>query len=371
MSATFTADWLMRQEFPPVKYVVPGVIPEGMTLLVAAPKIGKSWMVLGSAIALSEGSDALGCIPVGEPRPVLYLALEDGPRRLQDRMMKLGAFAASPLLEFRTAMGEAAVTETIAAFMTAHAGADPVVILDTLGKVMPPAGNASQYGHDYRVLSMLKGTADAVPGSSLVIVHHTRKSDGGDFLDAVSGTQGIAGAADTVLVLKRERHELSGTLQVTSRDAAEGEYALSMVDGAWTLDGADLTSAAQSAQTMKQTQGVGDRMADVIEAVSRRPEGVTPKDLRALLPDVSNVDEYLRRAVTAGRLAKLTRGLYAPVSFVSSVSSPAPEPTETHASHTNHRGVLGVGNWPDPGCCSHGITVDARCTKCGGKAVAA
>lgn len=366
MTDSFSAEWLMRQTFPPVKYVVPGVIPEGMTLLVAAPKIGKSWMVLGLAIALSEGSEAFGCIPVGIPRPVLYLALEDGPRRLQDRMLRLDAVSASSLLEFRVGLGEAKVIDTIAAFMTQHAGEDPVVILDTLGKVMPPAGNASQYGHDYRMLSALKTTADAVPGSSLVIVHHTRKGEGGDFLDAVSGTQGIAGAADTVIVLKRERHEQSATMQVTSRDAAEGEYALSMDGGTWLLDGGDLMTAAQSAQTMKQTQGVGDRMAEVIEVVAAHPDGITPKDLRDLLPDVASLNEYLRRAVNAGRIQKLSRGLYAPVISVTSATFQPVESTQDHTNHTNHGGY--IGGWDDPGVCSHGVTIGARCGKCGGQA---
>src|SRR5690554_1745503 len=156
----FNAWWLMQQEFPPVKYVVPGIVPEGMTLLVAAPKIGKSWMVLGLALELSNGGHAFGSIPVGRPRPVLYLALEDGQRRLQDRLKMLKPSDVSHRLEFITDLGEAKVIDTIAAYMKRYDGLDPVVILDTLGKVMPPAGNASQYGHDYRMLSALKATTD-------------------------------------------------------------------------------------------------------------------------------------------------------------------------------------------------------------------
>jgi RecA-family ATPase len=289
-----------------------------MTLLVAAPKIGKSWMVLGLALELSNGGSAFGCLPVGAPRPVLYLALEDGPRRLQSRLRMLKPDEVSFRLEFQTAIDEGKVIVTIRDYMAKHAGLDPVVILDTLGKIMPQAaGNASAYGHDYKILSALKGTADAVPGSSLVIVHHTRKSEGGDFLDAVSGTQGIAGAADTVLVLKRERHEKRATLQVTSRDAAEGEYSLTMSDsGEWTLDGQSLEDAARAAQTAKATEGVGDRMTEVIEMVGKFPEGATPSDIRQLIPGIGNVDEYLRRAVAAERLTKLSRGLYAPVRSV-------------------------------------------------------
>lgn len=322
----------MEQVFPPTKYVVPGIVPEGMTLLVAAPKIGKSWMVLGLALELSNGGQAFGRIPVGNARPVLYLALEDGQRRLQDRLRMLRPSEVSSRLEFITDVGEAKVIDTISDFMQKHSGLDPVVILDTLGKVMPPAGNASQYGHDYRMLSSLKGTADAVPGSSLVIVHHTRKSEGGDFLDAVSGTQGIAGAADTILVLKRDRHDKTATLQVTSRDAEEGEYSLTLDGGTWGLNGHDLAAAAQAAQTSKQTAGVGDRMADVIAVIGANPEGLTPKDVKDLLPDIpsTQIDKYLSRAVESERIEKPQRGFYTPVRSVRSVSfEPQPDTTDT------------------------------------------
>jgi RecA-family ATPase len=79
--------WLDRQEFPPLAYALPGVIPEGSVLLVGPPKIGKSWFVLTVALAAATGGRALSiAIP---RRPVLYLALEDGDRRIQDRCRKL------------------------------------------------------------------------------------------------------------------------------------------------------------------------------------------------------------------------------------------------------------------------------------------
>lgn len=310
----FGADWLMQQEFPPLQYVVPGIIPEGMSLLVAAPKIGKSWMVLGLGITLSQGGDAFGVLPVGSPRPVLYLALEDGHRRLQSRIHSMGAGRLDARLQFVTEVQPGQVLRTISDYINAFAGSDPVVILDTLGKVMPPAGNSNAYAHDYKVLSELKATCDAVPGSSLLIVHHTRKSDAGDFLDAVSGTQGIAGAADSVLVLRRERLEKRAILNVTSRDAAEGEYALTMSEsGVWTLDGESLEQAQNNARIVKANKSVGEPMLELIETVNRFPEGIKAGALRQLLPGQPNLNEYLRRAVEAERIRKLERGLYAPV----------------------------------------------------------
>src|SRR5215213_1407987 len=89
-----TGAWLDAQEFPPLTYAVPGVIPEGSVLLVGAPKIGKSWLVLTIALAAAAGGQALS-IQVPK-RPVFYLALEDGDRRLQDRCRRLLAGDAIP-----------------------------------------------------------------------------------------------------------------------------------------------------------------------------------------------------------------------------------------------------------------------------------
>ncbi|GAA2082390.1 hypothetical protein GCM10009840_18210 [Pseudolysinimonas kribbensis] len=315
---TFNAQWLMNQEFDPLKYVVPGLIPEGLSILASTPKIGKSWMVLGLALGISTGAEAFGTIPLGPRRPVRYFALEDGARRLQSRLRSLGASDLSHMLEFTTQIPQGEVIKSIRDYVTNYAGLDPVVILDTLGRVMPPAGNSNAYSHDYATLSALKSIVDEVPGSSLLIVHHTRKSGGEDFLDAVSGTQGIAGAADTVLVLKRNRHDQTATLQVTSRDAAEGEYALSLDErGRWTLDGASLEESADAARLQRVTAGVSDRMADVISAIERFPEGIRPREL-ATITGMGNdeLGKYLRRADDSGRVTKLSRGLYAPVRSV-------------------------------------------------------
>src|SRR5262249_33618279 len=73
--------------FPPLRFVLPGLIPEGASLLVSRPKLGKSWLVLDLAIATAGGLFILGFKP--SPGAVLYLALEDGRRRLQRRMTKL------------------------------------------------------------------------------------------------------------------------------------------------------------------------------------------------------------------------------------------------------------------------------------------
>jgi hypothetical protein len=79
--------WLDNQVFPEPAWAVPGIIPEGCGIRSGHPKIGKSFLVLGTALAAADGGEVLG-VRV-EQRPVLYLALEDDARRLQHRARKL------------------------------------------------------------------------------------------------------------------------------------------------------------------------------------------------------------------------------------------------------------------------------------------
>ncbi|MFC5791916.1 hypothetical protein EDM22_13800 [Agromyces tardus] len=331
MSQTFSAVWLMEQEFPPLQYVVPGVIPEGMTLLVAAPKTGKSWLVLDLAVAVSSGSSILETIHTGPARPVLYLALEDGPRRLQDRLRVLGVTHAPHRLFFGTSVPQGDVLSTIQAWVDDFPGENPVVILDTLGKVMPSAqAGESDYQRDYRVGGALKGIVDGNPGAALIVVHHTRKAQGDDFLDSVSGTQGLAGSADSILVLRRGRAESAGSLSVTSRDAAEGQYQVELVDGKWRLDGNDLKSAAAALAETRTTSGLGERSAEVVSYVNENPAGVRAADVaEALRLTSKDAGTYLLRAFESGRINRPTRGLYTPVGSVGTVGTLSEEPTQS------------------------------------------
>jgi hypothetical protein len=94
----------------------------------------------------------------------------------------------------------------------------------------------SAYEADYAAVGRAKRVADtyAVP---IVLVHHVRKAAAEDFLATVSGTNGLAGAADAVLVLERARAQADGILHVTGRDVDETDYAMSFDPqaGAWSL----------------------------------------------------------------------------------------------------------------------------------------
>jgi len=85
LAALRDGKWLQEQQFPPLRYHIPGIIAEGLTVLAGAPKVGKSWFVLALLLARASGGRALGAVQVSHAEDVLYLALEDGDRRMQAR----------------------------------------------------------------------------------------------------------------------------------------------------------------------------------------------------------------------------------------------------------------------------------------------
>jgi hypothetical protein len=313
--------WLDAQVFPPLEYAVPGIIPEGFGLLVAPPKAGKSWLGAGIGLASAAGGIALGFLAV-DKRPVLYLALEDGHRRLQDRFRKIMGGQPIPAgINVITRAHTHQVIPMVTEFLARHQG-PALIVLDTLGKVKPPkrAGDDS-YQMDYAIGGQLKDVIDSSSGSTLLVIHHTRKAESGDFVDAVSGTQGIAGSADFVLVLFRKRHSDDAVLAVTGRDIPEGEYALKADGGLWRLDGATLSEASDNARTRRESGNLGDRSIDALMFVNGRPLGTRASDLAEHLGiDNDTAGRYLRRLHEAGRIAKPTRGIYKPLSEASELS---------------------------------------------------
>lgn len=305
--------WLDKQEFPPLRYAISGLIPEGFTIKVGPPKAGKSWLILGLLLAVASGGTALGRVSTGRPRRVFYLALEDGDRRMQDRCRALlGEGEPIPeLFCYKTRATPQSVLPVIKAWMRRHPDT-AMVVIDTLAKVMPPAlQGESSYQRDYRVGSALKKVADDHPGLSVVVLHHDRKASAEDFVDAVSATHGLAGAADTIIVLSRKRQSDEGLLQVTGRDVQESEYAIKLVSGDWQLEGATLASAAQAARSRHAEQDLSGPMADVKRFVGQHPSGVRAKEVAEKFG--GNAYQYLKRLQEMGRIDKLGRGTYAPV----------------------------------------------------------
>ena len=126
------------------------------------------------------------------------------------------------------------------------------------------------------------------------------------------------------MVVSRPRGESDGLLAVTSRDALEGEYAVTFDHARWTLAGADLREAAEEGRRRKLAAGLGDRSAEIVAVVKDHPDGITPTEVAEKL-GMGNDDagQYLRRLVKIGLIDKAGRGVYLPRVRLSEVSERA------------------------------------------------
>ncbi|MGL4553964.1 MAG: AAA family ATPase [Gemmataceae bacterium] len=297
------AETLLMTEMPPIRWAVPNLISEGLTVLAGRPKAGKSWFALHVAMCIAAGRPVLNSIPV-ERGPVLYLALEDTVRRLQKRLQTLAGerLTAAELAGLHFHLRWPALEN--GSLERLQRRVDEIkprlLIIDTLAKVRPAASrraDASAYDADYSFMSQLKRLADERQ-AAVACLHHTSKTPRADPVDEVSGTLGIAGCADTILVLKRDRQGQDLTLFMTGRDVDEQELGLhaDLGRGVWQLQG---TAAAQRISRERE---------EVLAQLRRRPEGLTRDELAdALGKSPVGVRKLLWRMCEEGLLERAGR----------------------------------------------------------------
>lgn len=214
-------------EYPLLRWAVPGLIPAGVTILAGPKSRGKSFISLDAAVAVSSGGWALGSIQC-EQGAVLYLALEDGERRIKERSRAvLQGRAAPAALDVATEwrLMDDGGLDDIDAWIIGRPNAR-MVIVDVLAKVKGrPDRDRGVYDQDYALITPFHKIARK-HGLAIVLVHHTNKGSAADPVLRISGTMGLSGAADTTLVLSREARDMHGTLDVRGRDVPEREIAL-------------------------------------------------------------------------------------------------------------------------------------------------
>jgi len=252
----YTAAELLSMDIPGPRWVVEGIVPEGLTLLAGKPKIGKSWLCLQLALLVAGGGPGLGTYmaPIGD---VLYLALEDSTRRLRQRLDALLSGKPGPAaLHLATAWDRFldGGLDRLEAFLQEHPGTR-LIVVDTLARVRAMNnGRKSAYEIDYGDLAGPQSLAGEHPGLGILVLHHLRKNLAVDPLDLVSGTTGLTASADTVLVMSRGRgtDRFDARIFLTGRDVEEREFALKRENGSprWRVLG-DAAEFAMSEQQQK------------------------------------------------------------------------------------------------------------------------
>lgn len=296
---------LMAKQFDLVKWIVPEILPEGVTIFAGRPKMGKSWLAYNLAIAVAAGGRALGRVQVEQGR-CLYMALEDNERRLQSRMTKLLQGEPPPeWLELSTQWPRIADENSgltyLEGWINAHRDTARLIVIDTLAKIRPKRGKGGDiYEDDYNAVQGLKGLADTY-AVGIVVVHHTRKGIADDPLESISGSFGLTGGVDGILVLKRERGAADAVLHVTGRDVEEKELALE-----WSPDLA-LWTIAGDAEEYRMTR----ERRQILDMLAGMPNGMSPKELSdALDRQQGSIKKLIREMLTDGQVRQVGYGRY-------------------------------------------------------------
>lgn len=216
---------LQKANLPPVKYHIEGMLPQGTSLVAAASKIGKSWMVLDMGLCITAGDSFMG--HETHKCGVLYLALEDSLSRLQNRMNKVLHGKPPPEQFYFTTCAPTLDNDLLGALDDQFKQHPDIklVIIDTLQKVRgQPRPREPAYAQDYREMGVVKEYLDK-RGISSLFVHHNRKmKDEDDPFNMISGTNGIMGAADTIwVIIKPSRDSDEAVLHITGRDVPQSD----------------------------------------------------------------------------------------------------------------------------------------------------
>ena len=222
--AYIDGETLLTTVLPPIRFVVSGLLSQGLHVLAGAPKVGKSWLALHLCLCVAKG-EPIWELPVTKG-DVLYLCLEDSYSRIQSRLLDITDSAPDNL--FFSTMSEklrSGLEEQIEGFLAQHPDTN-LLVIDTLQRVRLVTNDVNPYANDYRDLGALKELADKHQ-IAIVLIHHLRKQSDDDPMNMISGTTGISGAADSSFVLRKDKRSArTATLYCTGRDIEYRELSL-------------------------------------------------------------------------------------------------------------------------------------------------
>lgn len=311
---------LMTREFGPVIWGIDGLLPQGVSILAAKPKIGKSWLALQMCWAKAMGRELWDGRSAESKGAALYIALEDNLRRLQKRSdrqfpqyMHRGEsgtrWQADALENLHYAtdwprIGKGGIRQ-LERWLVDHPDCE-LVVIDTLARIRAERSSNNPYDEDYKVGERLKVVADK-HNIAILLIHHTRKMDAEDPFDTISGSQGLTGSVDASLVLTRLRGATEAGLFVTGRDI-ENEVELAIQfdknECRWMSTGISV----QEAKLDESRRVILDAIRLAQKASKDNDfDGLTIKQIRARLADdgISKSADAVAR--TVGRMVKETQ----------------------------------------------------------------
>ena len=292
----YTAQQFMELKSSRPTTLVPGLISQGLTLLVGKPKVGKSLLSLMLALGVARGGEVLG--RAVEAREVLYLALEDSNERMQKRLTEMLQGAPMPqglYLGYSGWAKEGAELEELEQWLRDNP-AVRLVIIDVLSKFN--SWKQGNYDRDYQEISKFKALTDRYV-IDMILVHHERKNGARDRFDRVSGSTGLTGAVDTLITLERQRSQEEGTLFISGRDLPDTEIPLRLNGFIWEVrepeEENNLTPERHEVVDLLRAASGPLRLQDIATALGKKK---------------ANTANLLKKLVNQGLVEKVRYGKY-------------------------------------------------------------
>ena len=186
-------DFLMQTD-PEIDWLWEGILPsDGIGLLVAKPKVGKTTMAINLAVAVTRGQEFLG--RATKQKTVVYLALEGSRQQLKVLMSNLGVEDEEILIHFGVAPKNA-MNELVPLIKQTGAG---LVIVDVFQK-MAKTADINDYSKLSNVMDLFVKPSKEL-SCCILLLHHANKSIREDG-DNVLGSTALLGGVDVLVSIK-------------------------------------------------------------------------------------------------------------------------------------------------------------------------
>ena len=283
---------LLASSAPPVRWVIPDYIGEGLTILAGRQNSGKSWLALDWALAVARGGSAMGAVAC-ETGDVLYVDLENGERRIRSRLDAFFSRGKPPRLPRLEWLNEAPPEKNLVEILE-----DWRLVAENPRLVVIDAPQSADHRRDdldgdVAVLKELRRWATGHP-VAVVCLLRTRKA-ARDMHEAPANA--IFACADAVLLLDRNAGGV--TLGVCGRDVAQKQMALEFAKGRWSLLG-EQSDVSLSAERTK-----------ILDVLRDQDRDMYPRQIAEVLDVPSgNVRRLLFSMVRDGEVTASWLGLY-------------------------------------------------------------
>jgi hypothetical protein len=289
--------------FEGTSWIIPGLLPVGLTLLAAPSKTGKSYLALGLLLRHAYLAAGTGD---GAAMSCLYLSLDDPSlRRIQTRVWDI--LDGRPMEGGVSFATHAATLDTgLCRQLDNWLEENPdtrIVVIDALATVKAKRSSNDVFQNDYNGLHGLPEVA-LKRNIAIILVHHTRKRrDSDDWMNNVSGSMGITAMADAIWLLDRPRGSAEERLLMTGRDFGDTVASVPIDD---LLEGEWPSGDTQPAQ---ETFLTDQALAFITSAGS---DGMSRRELiKRLGVTQGQLSTALRALEDAGRITRLRYGQYA------------------------------------------------------------